>query len=150
MLPKYMLVDRSIRKEVCPSISLSLVKRIACNFTPDEFYPDHVPGEVLEVLNAESVLDRRSSGDSASSFPSFSTYHDGEHEEYHDGEQIWFVWVKNLFCPCGPHTYTVRHRDTIMMHRIFRSFPYIAAPVVYSPLTVAPSHIPCDNLVVQI
>lgn len=69
MLPKDMLVDRSIRKEVCPSISLSLVKRIACNFTPDEFYPDHVPGEVLEVLNDESVLERRSSGDSASSFP---------------------------------------------------------------------------------
>ncbi|GAB2227978.1 hypothetical protein Droror1_Dr00009807 [Drosera rotundifolia] len=69
MLPKDMLVDRSIRKEVCPSISLSLVKRIACNFTPDEFCPDHVPGEVLEVLNAESVLERRSSGDSASSFP---------------------------------------------------------------------------------
>ncbi|KAL9250880.1 hypothetical protein AKJ16_DCAP04118 [Drosera capensis] len=69
MLPKDMLVDRSIRKEVCPSISLSLVKRIACNFTPDEFCPDHVPGEVLEVLNAESILERRSSGDSASRFP---------------------------------------------------------------------------------
>ncbi|KAL9254361.1 hypothetical protein AKJ16_DCAP05596 [Drosera capensis] len=72
MLPKDMLVDRSIRKEVCPSISLSLVKRIACNFTPDEFCPDHVPGEVLEVLNAESVLERRSLGDSASSFPYMS------------------------------------------------------------------------------
>ncbi|PIA53602.1 hypothetical protein AQUCO_00900285v1 [Aquilegia coerulea] len=53
MLPKDMLMDRSIRKEVCPSISLPLVKRILCNFTPDEFCPDPVPGAVLEVLNAE-------------------------------------------------------------------------------------------------
>lgn len=69
MLPKDMLMNRSIRQEVCPSISLPLVKRILCNFTPDEFCPDAVPGAVLEALNAESIVERRLSGDSARSFP---------------------------------------------------------------------------------
>lgn len=69
MLPKDMLMDRSIRKEVCPSISLPLIKRILCNFTPDEFCPDPVPGAVLEALNAESIVERRLSGDSVRSFP---------------------------------------------------------------------------------
>ncbi|GLT39716.1 hypothetical protein SLA2020_138920 [Shorea laevis] len=69
MLPKDMLMDRSIRLEVCPSISLSLVKRILCNFTPDELCPDAVPGAVLEALNAESIVGRRTSGESARSFP---------------------------------------------------------------------------------
>ncbi|OVA07872.1 hypothetical protein BVC80_1105g15 [Macleaya cordata] len=70
MLPKDMLIDRSIRKEVCPSIGLSLIKRILCNFTPDEFCPDPVPGAVLEALNAESVVQRRlSEGDLNSDFP---------------------------------------------------------------------------------
>ncbi|CAH8385372.1 unnamed protein product [Eruca vesicaria subsp. sativa] len=52
MLPKDMLMESSIREEVCPSITLPLIKRILCNFTPDEFCPDHVPGAVLEELNA--------------------------------------------------------------------------------------------------
>ncbi|XP_071686610.1 uncharacterized protein [Rutidosis leptorrhynchoides] len=69
MLPKDMLMDRSVRTEVCPSISLSLLKRILCNFTPDEFCPDSVPGAVLEVVNAESIIERRLSGDDSSSFP---------------------------------------------------------------------------------
>ncbi|KAK4412996.1 hypothetical protein Salat_2946800 [Sesamum alatum] len=69
MLPKDMLMDRTIRLEVCPSISLPLVKRILCNFSPDEFCPDAVPGAVLEALNAECIIERRLSGDSASSFP---------------------------------------------------------------------------------
>jgi hypothetical protein len=30
-----------------------LIKRMLCNFTPDEFCPDPVPGAVLEALNAE-------------------------------------------------------------------------------------------------
>lgn len=42
---------------MCPSISLSLIKRILCNFTPDEFCPDPVPGTVLESLNAEVKID---------------------------------------------------------------------------------------------
>ncbi|XVE61207.1 hypothetical protein DITRI_Ditri06bG0021000 [Diplodiscus trichospermus] len=69
MLPKDMLMDRSIRMEVCPSIGLPLVKRILCNFTPDEFCPDPVPGAVLEALNAESIVERRLSWDLARSFP---------------------------------------------------------------------------------
>ncbi|XVF56075.1 hypothetical protein PTKIN_Ptkin06aG0087600 [Pterospermum kingtungense] len=69
MLPKDMLMDRSIRMEVCPCIGLPLVKRILCNFTPDEFCPDPVPGAVLEALNAESIVERRISGESARSFP---------------------------------------------------------------------------------
>lgn len=69
MLPKDLLMDPSIRKEVCPSIGNSLVTRILCNFTPDEFCPDPVPGAVLEALNAESIVERRLSGDSSSSFP---------------------------------------------------------------------------------
>uniref|UniRef100_A0A7N0SWQ3 Dilute domain-containing protein n=1 Tax=Kalanchoe fedtschenkoi TaxID=63787 RepID=A0A7N0SWQ3_KALFE len=69
MLPKDMLMDRSVRKEVCPSINLSLIKRILCNFTPDEFCPDAVPGMVLEAINAESIVERRLSGDSSSGFP---------------------------------------------------------------------------------
>lgn len=39
--------------QVCPSITLSLIIRVLCNFTPDEFCPDPVPGTVLEALNAE-------------------------------------------------------------------------------------------------
>ncbi|KAL0383714.1 UNVERIFIED_CONTAM: hypothetical protein Scaly_0658700 [Sesamum calycinum] len=69
MLPKDMLMDRTIRSEVCPSISLPLVKRILCNFSPDEFCPDAVPGAVLEALNAECIIERRLSGDSVTSFP---------------------------------------------------------------------------------
>ncbi|KAK2971672.1 hypothetical protein RJ640_019516 [Escallonia rubra] len=69
MLPKDMLMDRSIRTEVCPSISIPLLKRILCNFTPDEFCPDPVPGAVLEALNAECFIERRFSGETASSFP---------------------------------------------------------------------------------
>lgn len=69
MLPKDMLMDRHVRQEVCPSITLPLVKRILCNFTPDEFCPDPVPGAVLEALNAEWIVERRLSGDSTRSFP---------------------------------------------------------------------------------
>ncbi|XP_057543601.1 uncharacterized protein LOC130821858 isoform X1 [Amaranthus tricolor] len=69
MLPKDMLMDESIRKEVCPSINLGVIKRVLCYFTPDEFCPDPVPGEVLEALNAESYVERRVAGDSSVSFP---------------------------------------------------------------------------------
>lgn len=55
MLPKGMLTESSIREEICPSITLPLIKRILCNFTPDEFCPDHVPGAVLEELNSAEV-----------------------------------------------------------------------------------------------
>ncbi|KAI3772571.1 hypothetical protein L6452_03760 [Arctium lappa] len=69
MVPKDMLLDRSIRAEVCPSISLALLTRILSNFTPDEFCPDPVPNTVLEALDAESMIEHRSSEDNFSSFP---------------------------------------------------------------------------------
>jgi len=69
MLPKDMLLEKSIRKEVCPSIGLPLVTRILCNFTPDEFCPDPVPGMVLEELNSESLMERFTERDLISTFP---------------------------------------------------------------------------------
>ncbi|XP_010423278.1 PREDICTED: uncharacterized protein LOC104708410 [Camelina sativa] len=70
MLPKEMLVESSTRDEVCPSIGLSLIKRILCNFTPDEFCPYPVPGIVLEELNTQCILESRSSsGDATRGFP---------------------------------------------------------------------------------
>ncbi|KAK7285544.1 hypothetical protein RJT34_20319 [Clitoria ternatea] len=69
MLPKDMLIDRQIRQEVCPSITLPLVIRVLCNFTPDEFCPDPVPGTVLEALNAETIVERRLSKESVKCFP---------------------------------------------------------------------------------
>ncbi|XP_051149545.1 uncharacterized protein LOC127264158 [Andrographis paniculata] len=64
MLPKDMLMDSAIRMEVCPTISLPLVRRVLCNFSPDEFCPDSVPGAVLEAINAECLA-----SNSSSSFP---------------------------------------------------------------------------------
>ncbi|XP_004493542.1 uncharacterized protein [Cicer arietinum] len=69
MLPKDMLIDRQVRQEVCPSISLSLIIRVLCNFTPDEFCPDAVPGAVLEALNGETIVERKLSAESVRSFP---------------------------------------------------------------------------------
>ncbi|CAL5082065.1 unnamed protein product [Urochloa decumbens] len=69
MLPKDMLLEKSIRKEVCPSIGLPLVTRILCNFTPDEFCPDPVPGMVLEELSSESLMERFTEKDVISTFP---------------------------------------------------------------------------------
>uniref|UniRef100_A0A0D9X9J3 Dilute domain-containing protein n=1 Tax=Leersia perrieri TaxID=77586 RepID=A0A0D9X9J3_9ORYZ len=69
MLPKDMLQEKSIRKEICPSIGLPLVTRILCNFTPDEFCPDPVPSIVLEELNSESLLERCTIKDVTSAFP---------------------------------------------------------------------------------
>ncbi|XP_062192589.1 uncharacterized protein LOC133896092 [Phragmites australis] len=69
MLPKDMLHEKSIRKEVCPSIDLQLVTRILCNFTPDEFCLDPVPSTVLEELNSETLLERCTDKDVISSFP---------------------------------------------------------------------------------
>ncbi|CAM0951974.1 unnamed protein product [Alopecurus aequalis] len=69
MLPKDMLLDNSIRKEVCPSIGIPLVTRILCNFTPDEFCPDPVPILVLEELNSESLRERFTGEHLISTFP---------------------------------------------------------------------------------
>ncbi|KZV46301.1 hypothetical protein F511_22207 [Dorcoceras hygrometricum] len=54
---------------VCPHISLPLVKRVLCNFTPDELCPDPVPGVVLEALNTECIVEQGLSEGSSSSLP---------------------------------------------------------------------------------
>ncbi|KAF7108373.1 hypothetical protein CFC21_108862 [Triticum aestivum] len=69
MTPKDMLIEKSIRKEICPSVGLPLVTRILCNFTPDEFCPDPVPSIVLEELNSESLLERHTAKHAISAFP---------------------------------------------------------------------------------
>ncbi|XP_057482273.1 uncharacterized protein LOC130769110 isoform X2 [Actinidia eriantha] len=53
MLPKDMLLSRSIRKEVCPTFGTPLIKRLLNNFVPDEFCPDPIPRVVLEALDIE-------------------------------------------------------------------------------------------------
>ncbi|RDX70755.1 hypothetical protein CR513_49973, partial [Mucuna pruriens] len=63
MLPKDMLMDRKIRKESFIDI------RVLCNFTPNELCLDPVPGTGLEALNAEIIIERRLSPESARSFP---------------------------------------------------------------------------------
>ncbi|KAK9010841.1 hypothetical protein V6N11_043709 [Hibiscus sabdariffa] len=59
MLPKDMLLSKPIREEVCPAFSATLIKRVLDTFVPDEFYPDPVPDDVLEALEAEDPLEAR-------------------------------------------------------------------------------------------
>ncbi|KAM0005185.1 putative nucleoporin [Helianthus debilis subsp. tardiflorus] len=68
MVPKDLIVDRNIRTELCPSISLPLLKQILCGFTPDEFCPDPVPQTVIEAVNAECITEGISSDDNANGF----------------------------------------------------------------------------------
>ncbi|KAL8110099.1 hypothetical protein AgCh_025995 [Apium graveolens] len=53
MLPKDMLLSKSIRKEVCPRFSTTIIRRILNNFVSDEFCPDQIPKVVLEALESE-------------------------------------------------------------------------------------------------
>ncbi|KAE9454736.1 hypothetical protein C3L33_13375, partial [Rhododendron williamsianum] len=55
MLPTEMLGDSSIRKEVCPTFCVSLIKRVLSNFVPDEFSPHPIPAAVLEALDVEDA-----------------------------------------------------------------------------------------------
>ncbi|KAL9254766.1 hypothetical protein AKJ16_DCAP00068 [Drosera capensis] len=55
MLPKDMLLNSTIRKEVCPTFGAPIIKRVLENFVPDEFCPDPVPRDVLEALDTEDV-----------------------------------------------------------------------------------------------
>ncbi|KAL3526304.1 hypothetical protein ACH5RR_010960 [Cinchona calisaya] len=57
MLPKDMLLSRTIRKEVCPTFGPTLIRRIMNAFVPDEFCPEPVPKVVLEALNSEDSFD---------------------------------------------------------------------------------------------
>ncbi|XP_008783793.2 uncharacterized protein LOC103702930 [Phoenix dactylifera] len=57
MLPKDMLLEKSIREEVCPTFSASMIKRILDSFLPDEFCPDPIPDAVLKALDSEDPLE---------------------------------------------------------------------------------------------
>ncbi|PIN09677.1 hypothetical protein CDL12_17747 [Handroanthus impetiginosus] len=57
MLPKDMLLSRTVRKEVCPTFGAPLIRRVLNCFIPDEFCPDPIPAVVLEALNSEDPLD---------------------------------------------------------------------------------------------
>ncbi|PQM40106.1 uncharacterized protein Pyn_24164 [Prunus yedoensis var. nudiflora] len=57
MLPKDLLLSKSIRKEVCPAFAAPLIKRILDTFVPDEFCTDPIPAVVLEALESEDTLE---------------------------------------------------------------------------------------------
>ncbi|KAL1135463.1 hypothetical protein V6Z11_A12G175100 [Gossypium hirsutum] len=60
MLPSDMLVNRSLRKEVCPKFSPRLIIKVLNNFVPDEFNPNLVSEAVFESLeeNISEVGDK--------------------------------------------------------------------------------------------
>lgn len=55
MLPFEMLADAPTRKEVCPTFSAPLIRRVFINFVPDEFCPEPIPSSVLESLDSEDA-----------------------------------------------------------------------------------------------
>ncbi|MED6222760.1 hypothetical protein PIB30_067492 [Stylosanthes scabra] len=57
MLPKDMLLNESIRKEVCPMFSAPLIKKILENFVPDEFCPDPIPLVVFQALDSQDDVE---------------------------------------------------------------------------------------------
>nr|GEW47270.1 hypothetical protein [Tanacetum cinerariifolium] len=57
MLPKDMVLSNTVRKEVCPTIGVALIKRILDKFVPDEFCPDVIPEVVLESLNSKDLTE---------------------------------------------------------------------------------------------
>lgn len=57
MLPFEMLADTSTRKEVCPTFSAPLIKRVFNNFVPDEFCPEPFPDSVFDALDSEDAVE---------------------------------------------------------------------------------------------
>lgn len=57
MLPKDMLLSKSIRKEVCPTFAAPLIKRVLDDFVLDEFCPDPIPDVVFEALDTEDAIE---------------------------------------------------------------------------------------------
>ncbi|KAL5724827.1 hypothetical protein ACHQM5_008039 [Ranunculus cassubicifolius] len=53
MLPKDMLLKKSIRKEVCPTFGTLLIKRVLMSFVADEFCQDQIPDAVLKELDSQ-------------------------------------------------------------------------------------------------
>ncbi|KAH7298662.1 hypothetical protein KP509_25G053100 [Ceratopteris richardii] len=58
MLPKDMIADESVRKEVCPVLTLPAIKRIISVVEPDEFAPEPVSPSLLAALNAEIDMEK--------------------------------------------------------------------------------------------
>ncbi|KAK1438157.1 hypothetical protein QVD17_03960 [Tagetes erecta] len=70
MLPFEMLADKSTRKEVCPTFSTSLIRRVVCTFVPDEFSPNPLPKSLIEALDEEMQDDvAEASEESLINFP---------------------------------------------------------------------------------
>ncbi|CAN4116503.1 unnamed protein product [Withania somnifera] len=67
LLPKDMLLSRTIRKEVCPTFGRIIIRRVLNVFVPDEFCPDPIHEVVLEALNSEVPFDAEE--DSVMSYP---------------------------------------------------------------------------------
>ncbi|XP_042466402.1 uncharacterized protein LOC122048955 isoform X2 [Zingiber officinale] len=57
MLPKDMLLEKSIRKEACSTFSPNVINHILNRFLPDEFCPDPVPNDVLQALESEEYAE---------------------------------------------------------------------------------------------
>ncbi|KAL3644444.1 hypothetical protein CASFOL_009624 [Castilleja foliolosa] len=57
MLPFGMLADASTRREVCPMLGTTIIKRVLNNHIPDEFCPDPVPQNIIDALDTEEVPD---------------------------------------------------------------------------------------------
>ncbi|KAJ4961168.1 hypothetical protein NE237_021078 [Protea cynaroides] len=57
MLPKDMLLDSAIRKELYPTFGAPLIRRILNSFVPDEFCPDPIPEALFEALDSEEALE---------------------------------------------------------------------------------------------
>ncbi|GFP88370.1 hypothetical protein PHJA_000980700 [Phtheirospermum japonicum] len=68
MLPFGMLADAPTRKEVCPMLGPTIIKRVLNNHIPDEFCPDPIPQNIIDALDTEEVSDD-DSGNSVASFP---------------------------------------------------------------------------------
>ncbi|KAL5224479.1 hypothetical protein ABZP36_011118 [Zizania latifolia] len=62
MLPKDVLMETSSRKELCPTFSSSIIKRILDGFLPDDFCPDPVQHSLLEALELEDHLEGNTKG----------------------------------------------------------------------------------------
>ncbi|XP_043703984.1 uncharacterized protein LOC122654077 isoform X2 [Telopea speciosissima] len=57
MLPKDLLLNSAIRKEVCPTFGAPLIWRVLNNFVPDEFCPDPIPDTLFQALDSEDALE---------------------------------------------------------------------------------------------
>ncbi|KAJ8767739.1 hypothetical protein K2173_020679 [Erythroxylum novogranatense] len=57
MLPKDMLLSKSVREEVCPQFGAQVIKRVLDAFVTDDFCPDPIPDIVLEALDSVDTPD---------------------------------------------------------------------------------------------